>query len=90
MTHLEFNLQNGVILKENFPIGVYSKHKNTLVVTNPPQLVVMEMSITNHKEIIDYVLDNGILTNSKKLKVKHSSSLTVGYMTKKKFKLKCV
>ena len=89
MTHLEFNLQNGVILNENFPVGVYSKHKNTLIINNPAQLISMGKSVKD-KEVIDYVLDNGILTKSTKLKVKHSSSLTVGYMTKKKFKLKCV
>ena len=87
MTHLEFNLQEGVILKENLPIGIYSKHKNTLVITNPTQLIVMNKSVEN-KEVIDYVLDNGILTKSKKLKVKHSSSLSVGYMTNRTYKLR--
>ena len=87
MTHLEFNLQDGVILKENFPVGVYSKHKNTLVISNPTQLIAMDKSVKG-KEVIDYVLDNGILTKSKKLKVKFSTCLSVGYMTTKTFKMK--
>ena len=87
MTHLDFNLQNGVILKENFPIGVYSKHKNTLVINNPTHLIALGKSIKD-KEVIDYVLDNGILSRSTNLKVKHAASLNVGYMTNRTFKMK--
>ena len=87
MTHLELNLQNGVILKENLAIGVYSKHKNTLVICHPPQLIAMGLSVKD-KEVLDYVLDNGILTKSTQVKVKYSSCLTVGYMTNRTFKMK--
>jgi hypothetical protein len=89
MKHLEINLQNGIIFKENYPIGVYSKHKNTLVITNPPQLIATDMSV-NEKEVVDYVLDNGILSRSTNLKVKQASSLGVSYMTNKTFKMKHV
>jgi hypothetical protein len=87
MKHLELNLQNGIIIKENYPIGVYSKHKNTLVITNPSQLFVMGKSVKD-QEVIDYVLDNGILSRSTNLKVKYASSLNVGYMTNVTFKMK--
>lgn len=87
MKHLEFNLQDGVILKEDFPIGVYSKHKNTLVISNPPQFIATDKSVKD-KEVIDYVLDNKILSRSIKLKVKHSTCLSVGYMTQDTFQLK--
>lgn len=94
------NLQNGVILKEKFPVGVYSKHKNTLVISIPPQLIVtdgeslkdknvFEYFQEKYKEIIDYVVDKKILTRSK-LKIKHATSLNVGYMEHNTYKLKHV
>lgn len=87
MKHLEFNLQDGVILKEDFPIGVYSKHKNTLVISNPIQFIGTDKSVED-KEVINYVLDNEILSRSIKLKVKHSTCLSVGYMTNDTYKIK--
>ena len=89
MTHLEFNLQDGVILKENLPVGVYNKHKNVLVINIPNQLIVMKKSVKD-KDVIDYVLDKGILIKSPELKVKYSSSLTVGYMTNTTYLMKHV
>jgi hypothetical protein len=87
MNHFEMNLQNGIIVKENYPIGVYSKHKNTLVIINPSELTLRDKSF-KEKEVIDYVLDNGILSRSTKLKVKHAASLNVGYMTNRTWRLK--
>jgi hypothetical protein len=89
MKHLEINLQNGVIIKENYPIAVYSKHKNTLVITNPPQLIATDKSVKD-QEVINYVLDNGILSRLTNLNVKHAASLNVGYMTNGTFKMKHV
>ena len=100
MKHLEMNLQNGVILKEEFPVGVYSKHKNTLVISIPPHLIVtdgeslkdknvFEYFQEKYKEIVDYVVDNKILTMSK-LKIKHAAHLDVGYMERDTYKMKHV
>ena len=94
------NLQDGVIFQENFPVGVYSKHKNTLVISIPPQLVVtdgeslkdknvFELFSEKTKEIIDYVVDNGILSRLN-LKVKDGLHFSVGYMEPTTYKMKHV
>jgi hypothetical protein len=103
MNHLEMNLQNGIILEENLPIGAYSKHNNTLVMTNLSELILRDESFKGkdliycligrslkEKEVINYVLDNGILSRSKKLEVKYAGSLNVGYMDSMTYEMKHV
>ena len=89
MKHLDFNLQNGIILKKTTPIAVYSRHRNTLVITNPPSLIFDDKS-PKQRDIIDYVLDKKILTMSedKMIEVKYASCLNVGYMTNDTFEMK--
>jgi hypothetical protein len=42
------------------------------------------------KEVVNYVLDSGILSRSKKLEVKYAGSLNVGYMDINTYEMKHV
>lgn len=89
MRHLEFNLQNGVILKKNLPIGIYSKHKNTLILNKTKQFISTHLFFEEN-EVVDYVLDKQILTKKRKLIVKYTSSFNVVYMTNEDYKFKSI
>jgi hypothetical protein len=90
MEHLEFNNQNGVIVKENLPIGIYSKHKNVLVLNKSYKFKNGLYPFFEETEVIDYVLDEQILTKKRKLIVKYTSSLDVSYMTNEDYTFKSI
>ena len=77
MKHLELNLQNGIILTDNSGVVVagYDKHRNTLAVKVDPFLLIKK------EDIVNYVLDNGILKEN--MLIIQTSSLGVSYMDRK-------
>lgn len=79
--HLDLNLQSGVITNNGHSIGVYSRHKNRLVIKD--DYIMMMNSLTSKKDfeesVINYMVDNGILS-SEGLDLVHVESIGVSYM----------
>ena len=82
MNHLDFNLQSGVILNNNSPIAVYSRHQNTLVVKKDYSTIQV-----GEDTILDYVLSEGILQGKDKVKIIPTTSLSISYMESNNYEL---
>lgn len=80
--HLDLNLQSGVITNNGHSIGVYSRHKNRLVIKND-YTMMMKNSLISKKDfeesVINYMVDNEILS-SEGLDLVNVQSIGVSYM----------
>jgi hypothetical protein len=80
--HLDLNLQSGVITNNGYSIGIYSRHKNRLVIKND-YIMMMKNSPTLKKDfeksVINYVVDNEILS-SEGLDLVNVECIGVSYM----------